>query len=132
MDPDLAIDFPRPSKAPSTQHQLVTLLVDFWFDGGDWLPSRLIAALAAALDEIPDDAVAAVEDACDCRAAGFDFFGYVFWLVRVEEVVLQFLHGQVVPIEFARDAVDEDPRFGGIVFGDVRSVDAFQRHGGYE
>lgn len=60
MDPDLAIDFPRPSKAPSTQHQLVTLLVDFWFDGGDWLPSRLIAALAAGLGITPSATASAL------------------------------------------------------------------------
>ena len=49
MDPDLAIDFPRPLKGPSTQHQLLTLLVDYWFKSEAWLPSRLIAALAAGL-----------------------------------------------------------------------------------
>ena len=49
MDPDLAIDFPRPLKGPSSQHQLLTLLVDYWFDSEEWLPSRLIAALAAGL-----------------------------------------------------------------------------------
>jgi phenylacetic acid degradation operon negative regulatory protein len=49
MDPDLAIDFPRPLKGPSSQHQLLTLLVDYWFNSEGWLPSRLIAALAAGL-----------------------------------------------------------------------------------
>src|SRR4051812_43775062 len=49
LDPDLAIDFPRPLKGPSTQHQLVTLVVDYWFNSEEWLPSRLIAALAAGL-----------------------------------------------------------------------------------
>jgi phenylacetic acid degradation operon negative regulatory protein len=49
MDPDMAIDFPRPLKGPSSQHQLVTLLVDYWFTSDAWLPSRLIAALAADL-----------------------------------------------------------------------------------
>jgi phenylacetic acid degradation operon negative regulatory protein len=49
MDPDLAIDFPRPLKGASSQHQLVTVLVDFWFDSEEWLPSRLIVALAAGL-----------------------------------------------------------------------------------
>ncbi|WP_454699700.1 PaaX family transcriptional regulator [Arthrobacter humicola] len=49
MDPVMAIDFPRPLKGPSSQHQLVTLLVDYWFDCDVWLPSRFIAALAAGL-----------------------------------------------------------------------------------
>jgi phenylacetic acid degradation operon negative regulatory protein len=49
MDPDMAIDFPRPLKGPSSQHQLMTLLVDYWVNSDVWLPSRLIGALAADL-----------------------------------------------------------------------------------
>ncbi|MER5435850.1 PaaX family transcriptional regulator C-terminal domain-containing protein [Streptomyces sp. NPDC002588] len=43
-------DFPRPQKGSSTQHLLITLLTDFWLDSEEWLPSRLIVALAADLD----------------------------------------------------------------------------------
>lgn len=60
MDPDMAIDFPRPLKGPSSQHQLVTLLVDYWFTSDAWLPSRLIAALAADLGITPSASATAL------------------------------------------------------------------------
>jgi phenylacetic acid degradation operon negative regulatory protein len=60
LDPDLTIDFPRPLKGPSTQHQLLTLLVDYWFKSEEWLPSRLIAALAAGLGITPSASASAL------------------------------------------------------------------------
>lgn len=43
------VSFPRPSKGGATQHLVVTMLGDFWKDETDWLPSRMILALAKSL-----------------------------------------------------------------------------------
>ncbi|MFF3381325.1 PaaX family transcriptional regulator C-terminal domain-containing protein [Streptomyces sp. NPDC002680] len=53
-------DFPRPAKGSSTQHLLITLLTDFWLDSAEWIPSRLIVALAADLEVTPSAATSAL------------------------------------------------------------------------
>lgn len=43
------VSFPRPLKGSASQHVVVTLLADYWRESSQWLPSRLILALAADL-----------------------------------------------------------------------------------
>ncbi|MFH5878040.1 PaaX family transcriptional regulator C-terminal domain-containing protein [Arthrobacter sp. NA-172] len=51
--PGAAVDFPRPLKGSSTQHLLITMLGDFWQNTDDWIPAKLITALAASLGVSP-------------------------------------------------------------------------------
>lgn len=51
--PDAPVDFPRPLKGSSTQHLITTMLGDFWQNTDEWIPAKLIAALAAPLGVSP-------------------------------------------------------------------------------